>query len=81
MTIGQALGSAQNRLPEAVARRAIRGIIEENPAFQQAVDAKVSAIVAGTPEEKRNKGINEVYNENYLFRDEVNWTLRQLLRR
>jgi hypothetical protein len=80
MTIGQALGAASNRLPEDVARRAIRGIIDENPAFQQAVNDKVAAIAGGTTEEKRNKAISDVYGENYLFRDEVNWSLRQLLR-
>ena len=80
MTIGQALGAAKNKLPESVAKRAIRGIINENPAFDQAVQAAVAASTASTQADKEDQAVNSVYRANYLFRDEVNWSLRQLLR-
>jgi hypothetical protein len=79
MVIGQAVGQDNIILIEDAAKRAIARIVENNPDFRAAVQNEIAASAHPTIEEQREEAISNVYKRNYLLKDEVNWTCRQLL--
>ena len=79
MVIGQAVEEDNVSLIEDAAKRAIARIVENNSDFRAAVQAEVQASTQRTEEKKREEAILKVYKRNYLLKDEVNWTCRQLL--
>jgi hypothetical protein len=69
MTITASQG--EREIPIDLAKDTIRKIISRNPAIQTAIDNLLDFV-------SRDQAIFEVYDQNYVFWQEVDWKLNDL---